>query len=35
MGFRTGIHIETDGLHLDRVTEPAADTSLSVVVGPV
>jgi hypothetical protein len=35
MGFRTGIHIETSGLHLDRERRAAAAASLSVVVGAV
>jgi hypothetical protein len=35
MGFRTGFHIETAGLHVDRLIELAAATLLSVVVGTV
>jgi hypothetical protein len=35
MGFRTGIQIDTAGLHLDRAIEPAAVASLLVVVGTV
>jgi hypothetical protein len=34
MGFRTGIHIATAGVHLGREIEPAAAASL-VVVGTV
>jgi hypothetical protein len=34
MGFRTGIHIETAGLHLDQGIKPAA-VSLSVVLRTV
>jgi hypothetical protein len=34
MGFRTGIHIETAGLHLDQI-KPAPAVSLSVVPGTV
>jgi hypothetical protein len=35
MGFRTGIHIETTGLHLDLAMKPSAGASLSVVLGTV
>jgi hypothetical protein len=35
MGFRTGIHIETAGMHLDQGIKPAAAVSLSVVLGTV